>query len=85
LTNGITVLAAGVKIFSIRLLVICLLTWLSATPTKVVYSLEDQQRQKKAVYSFEDQQRKKRPFTLSKNNKGKKGRLLFRRTTKAKK
>lgn len=37
---------AGVKISSIRLLVICLHTWLGATPTKVVYSFEDQQRQK---------------------------------------
>jgi hypothetical protein len=30
----------------IRLLVICLLTWLGATPTKAVYFFEDQQRQK---------------------------------------
>jgi hypothetical protein len=36
---------AGAKFSSIRLLVIGLLTWLGATPTKAVYSFEDQRRQ----------------------------------------
>jgi hypothetical protein len=52
-------MTAEVKFSSIRLLVISLRTWLGATATKVVYSFEDQQRQKSS-------------FTLLKTNKGKK-------------
>jgi hypothetical protein len=35
---------AGVKFSSIRLLVICLLTWLGTKAAKAVYSFEDKQR-----------------------------------------